>query len=118
MAGSNPLDRNSVPLPPLAQAPAPLYLGGCGLLPPPAPQTLVLQGLSASYSAVADASWLQVSRNPDGSLQVSVTCQGVPGDAAGTILLTAPGHQPLRIPVQLEFGKVRLYLPITLRNAR
>ena len=117
-AGSNPLDRNSVPLPPLAQAPAPLHFGGCGLLPPPAPQTVMLQGLSASYAAVADAPWLTASRNPDGSLHVAASCQGVPGDAAGTILLTAIGRQPLRIPVQLEFGKERVYLPVVLRNPR
>ncbi len=114
-AGSNPLDRNSVPLPPLAQAPVPLHFGGCGLLPPPAPQTLVLPGLSASYAAVADAPWLTASRNPDGSLQVVASCQA-PGDAAGTILLTATGRQPLRIPVLLEFGKERLYLPTVLRD--
>ncbi len=114
-AGSNPLDPHSTPLPALAQAPATLRLVGCGTLPPPAAQTVVLQGLSAGYAAVADAAWLHAAPNSDGSLTVTATCAGVPGDAAGTILLTAAGHQPWRIAVPLEFGKARVYLPSLLR---
>ncbi|MCW5860933.1 MAG: hypothetical protein KIS63_21745, partial [Caldilineales bacterium] len=115
MAGSNPLDPQSTPLPALAQGPATLRLVGCGTLPPPAAQTVVLQGLSAGYAAVADAAWLHAAPNSDGSLTVTATCAGVPGDVAGTILLTAAGHQPWRIAVQLEFGKARVYLPSLLR---
>ena len=117
LTGSNPLDRSSVPLPALAQNPAPLTFGGCGLLPPPAARTVALQGLSASYAVVTDAPWLTASRNADGSLHVAASCQA-PGDAAGTILLTATERQPLRIEVQIEFGKARVYLPAVLRSQR
>jgi hypothetical protein len=116
-AGSNPLDHNSIPLPPLAQAPAPLRFGGCGFLPPPAAQTIPLT-TTVAYSVTTDAPWLTAAPNPDGngSLRVAASCQGVPGDAAGAILLTATGRQPLRIAVLLEFGKERVYLPAVLSN--
>lgn len=110
-AGSNPLDRNSTPLPALAQAPDALTLVGCGMLPPPPAGNVSLRGLSATYAATTDAAWLHAAPNPDGSLKVTATCD-VPGDAAGTILLTAPGHQPWRIAVQLKFGSERIELPL------
>ncbi|MGC8780436.1 MAG: hypothetical protein ACP5UQ_06185 [Anaerolineae bacterium] len=77
-----------------------------------------MSGLSAVYAVAADAPWLTAMRNGDGSLQVVASCQGVPGDAAGTILLTAAGRQPVHIPAQLEFGDERVYLPVVLRALR
>lgn len=114
-AGSNSLDSKSTPLPALARGPAALRLVGCGALPPPASQNITLQGINATYTATTEAAWLHAAPNGDGSLAVTATCEGVPGDAPGTILLTAAGHQPWRIAVQLEFGKERVYLPVILR---
>jgi hypothetical protein len=114
-AGSNPLDRNSVPLPPLAQAPAPLRFGGCGLLPPPAAQTIPLSS-SVVYSVTTDAPWLHAVRRQNGDLHVSVTCADIAGDEViGSIMLTAGGRQPLRIEATLTVGTRRLYLPIISR---
>jgi len=57
--------------------PSTLRFGGCGLLPPPAAQTIPLT-TTVAYSVTTDAPWLTAAPNPDGSLRVAASCQGVP----------------------------------------
>jgi hypothetical protein len=105
LGGANPLDRAVVPLPAIAAQPPPLRFEGCGALPVPAPQTIALAAEGIAYRTVTDAAWLQAVRQPDGTLQVSVSCPDVADlPAAGEILVGASGHRPLLISVTLAAG--------------
>ncbi|MCC7355975.1 MAG: DNRLRE domain-containing protein [Anaerolineae bacterium] len=117
-AGSNPLDANSRPLPAIAQAPESIHFAGCGLLPPPAAQTIPLT-TTVAFSVTTDVPWLHETRQQNGNLQVSVTCADVVGDGViGRIMLTAGGRQPLRIETDLTIGISRRYLPMIRRNGQ
>jgi hypothetical protein len=119
LGGSNPLERSSVPLPTLAPPPPPLHFVGCDRLPAPTPQTIPLVGASVPYSVTTDVPWLHATRQPNGDLEVRVSCSDVQASpAAGSILVTASGRQPLLIPATLAFYRGRIYLPVLMRNAR
>jgi len=114
--GSDPLDAASVPLPELAAQPEEPRFAGCMLLPPPAAQTIALSA-AVPYSTTTDAAWLHAVRLAGGNLHVSVSCADVGASPlAGSILLTADGRQPLVIPVMLQAGTDRIYLPMLTKR--
>jgi hypothetical protein len=117
LGGSAPGDRESVPLPALAQQPDPVELFGCGRLPAPLPRRVQLRGVNVRYAAATDSDWIQAERQDDGSLVLTVDCGEVlAGPATASVLLTAENRQPMILPVTLSVADKGLYLPLIRRR--
>ncbi|MCC7353459.1 MAG: hypothetical protein IT330_06845, partial [Anaerolineae bacterium] len=119
--GSDPKDPNSMPLPQLMSVNPPgVEVSGCAV-----PNTLevdlaVTASAGLRWTASSNMPWLVVGAGGtgSGSLRLTIRCAELAGagDYMAQVLLTAPGSQPLLVPVTLHaVTGHRRYLPLVLR---